>query len=414
MIYEKIKEQNDRYLIYNVRRTEFQENTEVPFRVAVEPFKISREQKKELEYLGIAVCDYVQVVIDLYNESEIVRRILNKGKLGMFIRKIEPKYLFIRPDIVLTDYGFKICEIETSIFGLALAEILNKAYIECGYSTIIPQNALKYYITSNIPNEGVIAYSDHVKAFSGQLDFLAKEVFSTGNKTWNAQLIDEKFEAKHNIYRAFYCSDYKIDSNVSKLLTVSAKANFLPSLTPQFEEKAILALIWDKRFESYFKEKMSSSMYEYLRKVIPPTWILGEEKNSELEMPCKTISDIATMPKSKRRFVLKKSGDSSWGEGITFLHKVSHEKVRQKIQKAEYSESLYVLQQFYEGTKSKMKYFDCVGNIMEMEAKVRLTPYYSFCGADKGKLVAIKATGCENTDYIHGATNSINTAVSIS
>lgn len=411
MIYEKIKAQNERYSIYNIRRKEFEANTEVPFRVAVEPFRVSKGQFQELEYLGISICEYVQAVIDLYNESETVRQILNKGESGKNVRKINPKYLFIRPDIVLTDYGFKICEIETSIFGLALAEILNKAYIECGYSTLVSQNMLKRYITSNIPKEGVIAYSNHVKAFSGQLDFLAKEVFSNGKKVWHAQLIDETFEPMENIYRAFYCSDSENDANVSKLL--SEKVNFLPTLTPQFEEKAILALIWDKRFAAYFKEKMSSSMYEYLRKVIPPTWIIGEEKNSELEMPCKTISDIATMPKSKRRFVLKKSGDSSWGEGITFLHKVSHEKVRQKIQEAEYSKSLYVLQQFYEGTKSKMKYFDCVGNIMEMEAKVRLTPYYSFCGANKGKLVAIKATGCENTDYIHGATNSINTAVSI-
>lgn len=43
-----------------------------------------------------------------------------------------------------------------------------------------------------------------------------------------------------------------------------------------------------------------------------------------------------------------------------------------------------------------------------MQGRVRLTPYFT---PENGKLVAIKATACENTDYIHAASNSINTAV---
>lgn len=43
-----------------------------------------------------------------------------------------------------------------------------------------------------------------------------------------------------------------------------------------------------------------------------------------------------------------------------------------------------------------------------MIAKVRLTPYFN---PGNNRLIAIKATGCANTDYIHATTASVNTAV---
>lgn len=46
----------------------------------------------------------------------------------------------------------------------------------------------------------------------------------------------------------------------------------------------------------------------------------------------------------------------------------------------------------------------------QMHARIRLTPYFSMRNRE---LTAIKATGCENTNYIHASTGSINTAVGI-
>jgi len=51
------------------------------------------------------------------------------------------------------------------------------------------------------------------------------------------------------------------------------------------------------------------------------------------------------------------------------------------------------------------------GQDIPMQARIRLTPYYSVAPGDEGRLVAIKVTGCEHTDFIHASSSSINTAV---
>lgn len=48
---------------------------------------------------------------------------------------------------------------------------------------------------------------------------------------------------------------------------------------------------------------------------------------------------------------------------------------------------------------------------MPMKARFRLLPYFSMARGYEGQLIAIKATGCENTDYIHTTSASVNMAV---
>lgn len=409
-VFSELRMQNMRYSLYEVRRTEYQEDSQqLQFRVAESPLKVSQELKKEIIGLGPILRMYLNAVIILYNLDNTVKQMLDNGKPNQFIGN-NPQYLFLRPDLIISNEGIKICEIETSMFGLGLADILNKAYIDSGYDTLVSERQLKKYVQSVIPEEGVIAYSKRVKSFSGQLKYLAEQVFSGDNSNWKCEMVDENFNYTGNVYRAFYTSDCMTEQAVNCL--VNSQSNFIPSLTPQFEEKAILSLIWDKRYKDFFKRELGKVVYDYLRKIIPPTFVLGQEKNFEMGLPGNVSNplEISKLPKSKRQVVLKKSSDSSWGEGIKFLHKLSHDKVKDCLQTAMSSNESYIIQDFFEGRKILMNY-NVNNEVYTMQAKVRITPYYAFSGKDSGKLIAIKATGCENTDYIHGATNSINTAV---
>lgn len=405
-IIDELKKYNTRYPIYEVRKPEYKNsNSKLPFRVTKEPLKISRELKKEIIGLGQILCMYLNAVICLYNADETVRQILDNGKQQRFIGNT-PHYLFLRPDLIITEQGLKICELETSIFGLGLADILNKSYIDSGFDTLVSRNILKEYIQSVIPEQGVIAYSKRVKSFRGQISYLANHVFSKQAFNWQGRMIDEQIPFQENVYRAFYTSDCMTEHAVNCL--VNSNSNFIPSLTPQFEEKAILSFIWDKRYKEFFQRELGKHVYNYLRKIIPPTFIVGQEMNFENGLPgnVANLGEIANLPKGKRQLVIKKSSDSSWGEGIKFLHKLSHYNAKEALKIAINSNESYIIQEFFEGRKFPLNY---IGG--EMQAKLRITPYYAFEGNDIGKLIAIKATGCENTDYIHGATNSINTAI---
>ena len=73
---------------------------------------------------------------------------------------------------------------------------------------------------------------------------------------------------------------------------------------------------------------------------------------------------------------------------------------------------LYIIQEFNQGKNVPMSFIDDEGIFQTINAKIRITPYYAYIGKNKGKLIAAKVTGCENTEYIHASTASINTAIS--
>jgi len=413
------------YQWYKVRRQEYATNAKIPFRISPEPLYISKEEVREVEAIGTDVTQFVQAVDELYKTDETVRNLLNTGKPEIFCIEREAHYLFVRPDLIMTKNGFSICELETSPFGLGLAELLNRAYRQAGFETLAQDEALTNYLHQHAPGGGTIVYTPKTESYAGQLAFLADRVLSNG-KPWTADYAanvqDEGLSPTDlsTIYRGFYLSEYLSDPHIKMLLENRAdeKAqNFIPSLTPHLEEKAVLALLWDKRFESYFAQHLGAATVAHLRSVVPATWIVGQEQHFAPGLPNNMNStiDLATMSRAKRTFVLKPSGfstHSSWSEGVNFLHEKSAQKAQELIGEAQKdSDTLYVIQDFQKARDIPMHYENAEGGLTPMQARIRLTPYFSMQRGAEGELLTIKATGCENTDFIHGSTASITTAV---
>lgn len=405
--------------MYDVRREEYRSTSEnnINFRISPEPFKLNKSQKKELEDIGEVICNYMDSCIELYKTNSSVHELLDRGKPEEYKNIQGVKYLFLRPDLILTDSGFSVCEIETSPFGLGLAEVLNRAYGNEGYDTIVQENELKNYIQSKVGNTGTIAYSDKVKSFKGQLEFMANQLFSGNGKIWTARKIGTESISSKEIYRAFYLNEQLTDKNIANLF--NEEHIYIPTSTPQFEEKALLSFIWDRRFTQFFISKLGESEFKLLRNLIPKTWVLGEKQYVDEGLPQgkKSSIELANIGKSNRKFVLKQSGfisSSSWGEGVVFLHKMGGQKASEMIKSAlEDKRHLYIIQEFTQGKVIPMEYLNSSGERVNSNARIRLTPYYAYVGREKGKLIAAKVTGCENTEYIHASTASINTAISI-
>lgn len=313
--------------------------------------------------------------------------------------------------MIITPRGFSISEIETSPFGLALAHLLNLASIQEGFNTVVGQADLIEHLQASTPQSGVIAYSEKTQAFSGQISFLADKIFSGSQRRWLGQSVGSSLTKDNALYRAFYLSEMEHDPSVKMLLTrmINSKEPIFPSLTPHLEEKAVMAVIWDRRWEQQLRKTLGESAFRHLRQVIPQTWIIGEEQYFSQGVPdgVQSAVDLASLSKSKRTLVLKPSG-SSWSEGISFLHQISIAKAKARLKLAtEDTQNLYIVQDFREGEKINMEY-EAWGERKTKLVKVRLTPYFS---SIDGKLLTIKATGCENTDYIHTTTASINSAI---
>lgn len=407
--------------IYKARKDEFDTDDKVPFRVSPTPFILTPEQKTEVENIGNDIVAYFKAIDELYRTDSEVQGILNTGKPELFLVQTPTKYLFVRPDIIITPEGFRICEIETSPFGLGLAEVLNRAYRQGGFETLVADGSLETLVHAHTPSEGRIVFTSKTDQYAGQMTFLADKVFSGKDREWSAAKVNDLTpDELENIYRGFYLSEYVQDDAVKALLEkqIGEARDILPSPTPHMEEKAILAFIWDSRFETHLRSRLGDAAFKHLREVIPPNWIVGQEEHFAPGLPgnMNSSTGLASLSRSKRAFVLKPSGfsdTSSWAEGVNFLHKKSGESATQLLNTAiDDKTALHVIQEFKKGSINPMSYSDESGKIVHMSARVRLTPYFSATSGDEGRLVAIKATGRENTDLIHGSSDSINTAVS--
>ncbi len=411
--------------IYTPRRQEFDTGQKISFRVSPSPLYLTTEQKLEIKNIGHDVASYFQAVDEMYrNNVGGVRAILDTGKPQIFLANQQSHYLFVRPDLIITPSGFSICEIETSPFGLALAEILNRAYRNGGFETMVADDVLSTQIQKNTPVNGTIIYTEKTKAYSGQMTFLADRVFSSEERKWQAETARQHVqkEEQNNIYRGFYLGEYESDPFIRFLLDHQYESNeqLIPSPTPYLEEKAILSFIYDLRFEQYLRHRLGDAAFRHLKEIIPPTWIVGQEQFFSPGMPNNISAsiDLANLSKSRRAFVLKASGfsgNSSWKEGVHFLQRESAETALQLLHDAETDrKNLHIIQEFRKGVNIPMQYEseENEKTVIPMTVRVRMTPYFSVTDdGQTGKLVAIKATGCENTDFIHATSTSINTSV---
>jgi hypothetical protein len=404
------------YSFYAARREEYKTDEKLSFRVSPTPLGLTAIESTEINTLGESVVEFVNATHELYKTSDEVRALLNTGKPEELTQTKNPDYLFVRPDLIATESGLKICEIETSPFGLALSNLLNTGYIQAGFETLAEEKLLENSIKSRTSKEGVIVHSNKTKAYKGQLDYLADKLFSGNERAWTSEHIDNHEANGIGLYRAFYLSEYLNDPKVNDLISYQLdKQNTKPSITPHLEEKAIMALLWDTRFENFYKKQLGEANFNKLKNAIPKTWIVGQEQYFTEALPkgAQDTLQLVSGSRKDRELVIKPSGfnpKASWAEGVNLLHEKSTVKAQEIVQNAmQTDDTLFIVQEFKKGQKRRMQYENEEGGLNDMDVKLRITPYYS---TKDGKLLTVKATGCENTDFIHASSSSINTAVS--
>ena len=112
------------------------------WRVSPEPFRLEKKLADEIESLGRVLLQFYRAVNLLYRKSaegkqpEWVARWLDLGKPRELIelqRSVNFKNDFprvIRPDILLTENGFSITELDSVPGGIGLTAWLNQTYSE--------------------------------------------------------------------------------------------------------------------------------------------------------------------------------------------------------------------------------------------------------------------------------------------
>lgn len=414
---EILKEYSQPYCFYAARQAQYHSEGAFNFRVSPRPYTLTRSELQEIERIGQELRIFLVATDKLYHSNELVQEMLMLGKPDFFYQHHESSYLFFRPDILVRnnpDHPFAICEIETSPFGLALSDVLTTSYSSCGFKLITDQDVLKNYLSSITgTNGGKIVWSNKTKAYAGQLQYLADRLFGD---SWSAEPIECALSQNNskNIYRGFYLHEYTTDRAVLSLL--EQDNTFIPSLTPHMEEKAILALLWDRRFKTYYETTLGKSGYAFLRHAVVPTWVVGYEEYSDAAaiFDVEHSIDLADRNRSGRDFILKPSGfcaEGSWAEGVYFLGDLSREKAKLFLEKAHNAQTeRFVIQPSIDYAKRSQEYLDPDKALQTMLARTRITPYYAY---ETGELLTAKATLRQGTRFIHASSDSINIPLSL-
>ncbi len=417
--------------------------------VSPEPFGISTTLFETLETLGSCILAFYEACDKLYQSGLFpwVNEYLDTGKPDDVRKHNKMNYHkrrlpgVLRPDIILTDDGPIITELDSVPGGIGLTDCLSSIYEQAGYQLIgSPRGLLNGFLRmlcdaagKNSPNIAIIV-SDESADYRPEMNYLAKALREAGYRASILKpseiifrengLFFDTGEQVDVVYRFFELFDLQ---NIPKSELVKyADKKKLVVVTPPYkthlEEKMLLALLKHPILTSYWENTMGRDRYILLNSAVPDTFILDPRPVPPHAVivgilhkgkPIRDWMELAESSQKERRFALKISGYSelAWGgRGVYIGHDLPQEEWKKALERAlvEFHTQPYVLQRFQEGKRISVKYFNFDNSeIVNMEARVRLSPYY-FHYEGKAHFCGALATACpSNKKIIHGMKEAV-------
>jgi hypothetical protein len=357
----------------------------------------------------------------------------------------------IRPDIIPTDHGMVITELDSVPGGMGLTGSLSHAYAELAAATGervdlvggvngIAEGfaAMVRDLLGNRTGCLAIVVSEEAKDYRAEMIWLAAHLRAIGLSAYCVNPRDLRFTEEGLwvsgetgeeqpvavLYRFFELFDLK---NVpkSELIMYSAKKDktlVTPPFKPALEEKLAFALLHHPLLASFWEKELGSETFELLTAVMPHTWVLDPRPVPpsaiipNLTLGGRAVADwraLANATQKERRYVVKPSGFSelAWGSrGVAVGHDLPQAEWAAALDTAlgSFSATPYIVQEFHKGRQFDLSYFDGQRDaIVSMPGRARLSPYY-FVSGGRAKLAGILATVCSpDKKIIHGMRDAI-------
>ena len=426
------------------------------WRVSPEPYYLSSEEILFFEDLGCHLLKFYTVLNSLYSDSvkgkipSWFAQYLDAGKPDDLVAYSRMKRIrgdlpgIIRPDIMVTGKGFSITELDSVPGGFGLTARLMDLYSSMDEIVGMSEGGIPeafYKMAESVSGEKscvvAIIVSEEANDYWGEMSSLSQHLNDKGFPVFALrpqELIFREeglFFKKNNnevkvdvLYRFFELFDLK---NIPKaeLIMYSCKkgrVKITPPFKPYLEEKLAFSLFKHPVLTSLWEKELGCETFSILSHLIPETWILDSREVPDyavipgLDIGGKLVQnwkELISLTKKERELVIKPSGFSpeSWGSrGVVIGHDVSAEVWGKTLEDslAKFPEGSSVLQVFHKGRRVRVRYRDSgTDSIVEMESRVRLTPYY-FLIEGSARLAGILATLCpHDKKKIHGMSDAV-------
>jgi len=409
--------------------------------VSPEPFSISEEFADDLEKLGHRLLLFVRACNQLYFQSvkgkqpRWIAELLDRGKppelveLSRQFREELPQV--IRPDLVLTEDGFVIAELDNVPGGIGLTAWLNQTYAQLGFDVLGGEAGMFEGFRSISPHGADIFVSEESATYRPEMHWLTDQLntrFASGKwRVSDCGATDgEAFpiEPGRTVYRFMELFDLANIGVASELLGAAGRREIriTPPIKPFLEEKLWFALFWLRPLREFWRRELTERHFLRLQKAIPYTWLVDPEPLPPIAvLPGLEVhgwDEVAAFSQTERELILKISGFSelAWGSrGVHMAADLPQAMWRELLSQAlaSYGEHPYLLQRFHKGRLFDQPYATPVGEIATMHGRVRLCPYY-FVAEGKAKLQGSLATVCPaDKKLLHGMRDAILTPTAV-
>lgn len=433
------------------------------WRYSPEAFPLSKKQVAEIERIGQACYEFYRAIETLYLRSATGKKVLrncdlyapwvaeylDRGKPDALIEyaRSEPVRgsmpLVIRPDLLITDEGFALTEIDSVPGGIGLTAFLNQLYAEVHADALIGAGDLNmsdafYKALCNcapgtLAPHIAILMSDETRTFRPEMEWLARELRMLGRRVHvyhtdeiiplgeticvDVEGEPQKIDVVYRFWELFDLNTLTAAENLIKACN-NSRLSLTPPMRPFQEEKLSLALFHHHALKDFWEENLSEESHKVLKRIIPLTWVIDPVElppNAVLNAPFingTPITDwleLSHASRKERNLIIKISGfhESAWGARSVTLGSDSsstewERAIEQAIAMAD--TSLHILQVYAKPCRQKHPVYREDGSLYTMESRVRLCPYYFIDEkTQQARLNGVLATLCPaDKKIIHG------------
>ena len=446
------------------------ETSQTSWRIGLNPLALSSDQLTFFQELGPQLWRFYRAVNRLYIESvrgtqpAWVASWLDQGKPEALVTYSRMKRFrddlpgVIRPDIIPTQDGMVITELDSVPGGIGLTACMSQLYaqhsaaasrVDSEHPTLIggPDGLVAGFaamLRHHLIHPGLVAIvvSDEAKGYRPEMTWMARQLTARGLETScieprqirfteeGLRLIEAGDRPVSLIYRFYELFDLP---NIPKheLIQYAVKKGWVsvtPPYKPSLEEKSAFALLHHPVLAPYWRTELGEELFVHLTTIMPRTWIVDPAPvPPSAVIPGLSISgrsvtnwsDLAVATQKQRHFVLKPSGFSelAWGSrGVSVGHDLPQEEWAAALEASQraFPRTPYVLQEFHKGRQYHIDYFEAyTGEIRTMAGRARLSPYY-FVTGETAELAGILATICPaDKKVIHGMKDAVMVPCSV-
>ena len=363
-----------------------------------EPFPLPPPLVAELEKLGHRLQVFLKTANDLYYRSRQGRvppwiaAYLDAGKPPELLEAARAPALrhalpsVIRPDLILTETGFALTEIDSVPGGIGLTGWLSQTYahLHPDKPPLGGAQGMVEGFRSLFPQGADIVISEESGDYRPEMDWLAAQA----GPAFALHPAETYQPRDRDIYRFFELFDLPHIPGWRAMQAAAAagRLNLSAPMKPWLEEKLWLALFHSRPLRELWRRELRENQRDALARLIPRGWVVDPSPlPPHAVLPGLEVNawdELAHFSQKERHLVLKRSGfhEDAWGSrSVVIGHDVPQPQWAAALRLAQdsFPDSPWVLQEFHAAKVVEHPYFDRdSGALRIMQGRVRLCPYY--------------------------------------